>query len=300
MTQKRFFLRRNAKIHAAGRPYPALSASQGAGARSLLLVNRAPIAYKAPMSAPRDLTPEERKRYARQTSIPDLGEKGQALLRAKTALVTRVGGLGGPAAVSLAMAGIGKLIVAHGSVLIEPDLNRQLLFCESDLGKPRYAAAKRTLEGLSRFVQVESIDHEPGDAEALELAKRADIVLSCPPGWTERHRLNKACVQAGTPLIEAGMRGLEGIMTAIVPGKTACLECYMPSEPPPPFEEFFPVLGAVSHALGSMAACEAIKVLTGMGKPLYNRIFQMDLGTMQFRTHKLRRRPDCPVCGHLK
>lgn len=300
MIQKRFFLRHNVKIHAAARPCAPFSAAAAFTKRRLRLVNRAPKAYKAPMSAPRELTPEERKRYARQTSIPDLGEQGQALLRSKTALVTRVGGLGGPAAVSLAMAGIGKLIVAHGSVLIEPDLNRQLLFCESDLGKPRYAAAKRTLEGLSRFVQVEALDHEPDDAEALELAKRADIVLSCPPGWTERHRLNRACVQTGTPLIEAGMRGLEGIMTAIVPGRTACLECYMPSQPPPPFEEYFPVLGAVSHALGSMAACEAIKVLTGLGKPLYNRIFQMDLGTMQFRTHKLRRRPDCPVCGQLK
>ncbi len=247
----------------------------------------------------RDLTEEEKTRYARQTSIPELGERGQAILRTKSALVTRVGGLGGPTAVGLAMAGIGKLIVAHGSVLIEPDLNRQLLFGESDLGKMRAPAAKKRLESYSRFIEVEALDHEPDEAEALALAERVDIVLSCPPGWTERYRLNRACVKAGKPMIEAGMRGCEGVMTAIIPGQTPCLECIMPEESSPPFEEYFPVLGTISHALGAMAATEAIKVLTGMGRPLTNRILNMDLGTMAFRIHKIRRQPDCKVCGHL-
>jgi molybdopterin/thiamine biosynthesis adenylyltransferase len=148
-------------------------------------------------------------------------------------------------------------------------------------------------------VEIEALDHEPDDDEALRLARRVDIVCSCPPGWVERHRLNRACVRSGTPMIEAGMRGLEGIMTAILPGQTPCLECYMPEDSQPPFEEYFPVLGSVSHALGSMAATEAIKVLTGLGRPLFGRILNMDLGTMTFRVHNLRRRPDCLVCGGL-
>jgi molybdopterin-synthase adenylyltransferase len=244
------------------------------------------------------LTDQERSRFVRQISIPHWGEEGQAKLRSKSALVTRVGGLGGPAAIGLAMAGIGKLVIAHGSVLIDPDLNRQLLFTESDLGKPRAPAAKKHLESLSKFTEVVAIDHEPNDEEALELAQQVDIVLSCPPGWEERFRLNRACVQAEKPMIEAAMAGLEGTITSIIPGQTACLECIISETHTPPFEEFFPVLGSVSHVMGSMAATEAIKVLTGLGRPLFDRRLHVDLGTMEFRTYKVRRHPDCPVCGN--
>ena len=247
----------------------------------------------------RPLNAAERSRYSRQISIPGLGEVGQARLRSASALVTRAGGLGGSAAIGLAMAGIGRLIVAHGSVLIDPDLNRQLLFSETDMGQARFSAAKRHLEALSKFTQVEALDHEPDAAEALALAHRVDIVLSCPPGWTERFRLNRACVEARKPLVEAAMRGCEGTLTVVIPGKTPCLACIVPEDPSPPFEEFFPVLGAVSHALGAMAATEAIKVLTGLGRPLAGRMLHADLGTMELRTLRVRRRADCLVCGKL-
>jgi molybdopterin-synthase adenylyltransferase len=245
------------------------------------------------------LTEAERARYARQISISGWGEAQQAKLRKKRALVTRVGGLGGPAAIGLAMAGIGKLIIAHGSVLIEPDMNRQMLFGESVLGKPRAPAARARLKELSKFTEVLAIDHEPSEEEAIELAEQVDIVLSCPPGWAERFRLNRACVKTRTPLVEAAMEGLEGTLTTIVPGETACLACMLPENPPPPFEEFFPVLGSVSHVMGSIAATEAIKVLLNLGQPLYGRRLHVDLGTMQFRTYRMPKSEHCEVCAPL-
>jgi molybdopterin-synthase adenylyltransferase len=248
---------------------------------------------------PRELTRAEKSRYERQISIPDFGEDGQKLLRTKSALVTRVGGLGGAAAIGLAMAGIGKLIIAHGSVLIEPDLNRQLLFGEHALGKPRASEALERLRSLSKFTEVIAIDHEPNDAEALELAKQVNIVLCCPPGWPERFRLNRACIKAGIPMIDAAMNGMEGTLTTILPGETACLACRISETPAPPFDEFFPVLGSVSHVMGSLAATEALKVLSGFSQPLFNRILCADLSTMQFRMHRLQKDPNCPVCNSV-
>lgn len=221
--------------------------------------------------------------------------EGQARLKDSAALVTRVGGMGGPAALCLAMAGIGRIVIAHSGEMIPPDLNRQLLGSEAVIGKPRAEHFAESLRQMNRFVAVEALDHEPDDDEALELARQVDVVLACPPTFAERLRLNRAAVQAGKPLIDAAQWGMTGTLVAVSPGQTACLECVYPEEPP--FEELFPVVGAISSAIGSLAALEAIKILSGAGRPTFGQMLLIDGYHGRTSQVELRRNPQCPCCG---
>ena len=244
-----------------------------------------------------NLTPEERERYDRQVGPGVLSEAGQLRLKHSTALVTRVGGMGGPAAQMLTMGGVGNVIIAHGGEMISPDLNRQVLGSESVVGQPRAPEFAAYLRTMNRLVNVEAIDHEPLDDEAAELAARCDIILSCPPTFTERLRLNRAAVMAGIPMIDAAQWGMTGTLIVVQPGETACLRCVYPEEPP--FEEFFPVVGAISCATGALAALEAIKILSRTGTPLFGRMLTYDGFAGRPTLVALKRSPTCPVCGHL-
>jgi len=244
-----------------------------------------------------ELTAEELERYARQIGPGVLSQEGQQRLKNASALITRVGGMGGPAALMLTMAGVGRVIIAHGGELISPDLNRQVLGSERGLNQPRAPAFAEYLRSMNRYVEVEAIDHEPDDDEAHRLARRCDILLSCPPTFEERLRLNRAAVQAGVPLIDAAQWGMSGTLAVFQSGRTACLQCVYPDAPP--FEELFPVVGAISSAIGSLAALEAIKILSGTGKPLWGRMLTYDAYNGYVNTVQLARRADCPCCGHL-
>ena len=209
-------------------------------------------------------------------------------------LVTRVGGMGGPAALMMAMAGVGHIIIAHGKTMISADLNRQLLGNEALLGKPRAEHFAEYLRSMNRFVEIEAIDHEPDDREALELARRCDLVVSCPPNFEERLRLNAASVAAGIPFIDAAQWGISGTLMVLQSPRTACLECIYPT--PPPFEKLFPVVGAISSAIGSLAALEAIKVLSGTGDPLWGKMLSYDGYRGIPTVVSLTRNPDCRCC----
>jgi molybdopterin-synthase adenylyltransferase len=244
-----------------------------------------------------DLTSAEWERYARQIGPGVLNREGQLRLSRATVLISRTGGMGGPAALALAMGGVGRIILAHGGTLISPDLNRQVLGNEAGVGQPRAARFAEYLRSMNRFVQVEVVDHEPDDAEALALAQQASLVLSCAPSFAERLRLNAAAVKAGVPFIDAAQWGMTGTLVAVDPGRTACLRCLYPSDPP--FEEHFPVVGAISSALGSLAALEVIKILSGTGRLLLGRLWMIDGYQDTSSMVELTRRADCPVCGPL-
>ena len=246
------------------------------------------------MPAP-ELSREELARYARQIGPGVFTPEAQARLKGSTALVTRVGGMGGPAAQALAMAGVGHVIIAHGGKLISPDLNRQVLGSENVLGKPRAPHFAEYLRSMNRFVTVEAIDHEPDDDEALDLARRVDVILSCPPGFPERMRLNRAAVAAGVPLVDAAQWGMSGTLVVVEPGQTACLRCLYPEDPQ--FEEMFPVVGGISSAIGALAALEALKILSGTGKPMFGRLWMIDSYQAHSSIVELHRNPDCPCCG---
>jgi len=242
-----------------------------------------------------ELTPEELHRYARQLGPGVLSTEGQLRLKNSTALVTRVGGMGGPASLALVMGGVGRVIVAHGGPLISPDLNRQVLGCEAGLDQPRMPQFADYLRSMNRFVSVEGIDHQPDDDEAMQLVGESDVVLSCPPGFEERMRLNEAAVRQGVPLIDAAQWGMTGTLIVVKPGETACLRCVYPENPP--FEELFPVVGGISAAIGAFAALEAIKILSKTGTPMFGRLLMLDAFAGRTTTVELRRDPNCPCCG---
>ena len=244
-----------------------------------------------------ELTPEEIERYDRQIGAGMLSLEGQTRLKESAALVARVGGMGGPASLALVMAGVGKVTIAHGGKMISPDLNRQVLGDESVVGQPRAPHFGQYLRTMNRFVEVEVIDHEPDDEEAGRLAGCSDIVLSCPPTFAERLRLNRAAVAARVPLIDAAHWGMAGTLIVAKPGMTACLECIYPA--PPPFEEMFPVVGAISSAIGALAALEAIKILSGAGKPLWGRMLTYDGFQGRVSMIDLKRNPQCACCAAL-
>lgn len=241
------------------------------------------------------LSAAEWERYARQIGPGVLSREGQERLKRSTVLVTRVGGMGGPAAQGLVMAGVGRVIIAHGGAMISADLNRQVLGSEGGIGRLRAEHFAARLRELNRFVAVESIDHEPDDAEADALAERCDLLIASPPNFAERLRLNHAAVRAGKPLVDAAQWGLGGTLIVVRPGETACLTCVYPDEPP--FEEFFPVVGAISSTIGSLAALEAIKILSGTGEPLFGKMFVYDGLRGIPSVVALRRNAGCPVCS---
>lgn len=243
------------------------------------------------------LTAAELERYARQIGPGVLTVAEQQRLKQSRVFVTRAGGMGGPAAQALVMAGVGRVIIAHGGPLISADLNRQVLGAEAHLGEPRAEPFAARLRALNRFVVVEAVDHEPDDAEALAWAQSCDLLLSCAPSFAERLRLNRAAVTSGKPLIDAAQWGMTGTLMVLRPGHTPCLECVYPE--PPLFEELFPVVGAISSTIGAMAALECVKILAGVGRPMWGRLWSYDGWQGLARDIHLRRNPHCACCGHL-
>lgn len=242
------------------------------------------------------LTDEERATYEWQMWARGFGEEGQTRLKNSSALVSRIGGLGGPVALELAAAGIGKLVLAHGGNLKPSDLNRQILMTHDWIGKPRIESAVRRLKELNPRVEIEAIPENISEANANALVSRVDIVFDCAPMFEERFAINRACVQLGKPLIDAAMFELEGQVTTIIPGETPCLQCLYP-EIPPGWKRQFPVFGAVSCLAACIAVMEGIKLLSGMGPALAGKMLYYDTRTMRMRTLPLTRRNDCAVCG---
>lgn len=242
------------------------------------------------------LTDAERQRYEWQMWIPDLGEEGQHKLRNAKVLISRAGGLGGMVAYELAAAGVGTLILAHAGNVKPSDLNRQLLMNEGAIGHSRVECAARRLRQYNSHVEVIEVAENVSEENADRLVSMADVVVCCVPKFEERLALNRACVRASKPMIDCAMYELTCQVTTIIPHETACVACRVP-EVPPTWKRQFPVLGAVSGFAGCLGAVEAVKLITGVGDPLKNRLALFDLRRGISRTIELQKRSDCPVCG---
>ncbi len=243
-----------------------------------------------------ELTDVEREVYSWQMTVAGFGEEGQRRLKAATVMVSRVGGLGGLVAYELAAAGVGRLVLAHGGTLKPSDLNRQLLMRHNALGQARIDIAAKSLTALNPRLEIVAVPENVSEANATELVGRADVVVDCAPLFEERFAMNDACVRLAKPMVECAMYETEAHITSFKPGKTGCLRCLYP-EKPDDWQRRFPVIGAVSGAVGCLGAMEAIKIITGLGEPLFNRLLTCDLRTMSFNSVRLRPRVDCPVCG---
>ena len=244
-----------------------------------------------------EITGRERERYRRQLMLSGFTADHQQRLKRSTALVAGVGGLGGTAALYLAVAGIGRLVLAHHGNLTLSNMNRQVLMRDEDIGTSRVLQAKKTLARINPDVQVEVHDERITRNNADRLVSGAQIALSARPNFTERRFLNQACVESMVPMVEAAMNGMEGYLFNVIPKTSSCLHCIYPESDPAWEEMGFPVLGAVSGMLGCMTALEAIKLLTGYGKPLLSEMILFNTVDMDFRKVKIQRNDRCEVCG---
>jgi molybdopterin/thiamine biosynthesis adenylyltransferase len=198
----------------------------------------------------------------------------------------------------LAAAGIGRLVLVHAGNLRLDDLNRQLLMTTDWIGKPRVESAVRRLRELNPHVEIETVAENVSEENAAELISRCDLVIGAAPLFAERLLMNREAVRQQKPLVDCAMYDLEGRLTTVLPGKSACLACLYP-EPPANWKRQFPVFSAVSSTVGSLAAMEAIKLIAGLGEPLAGRMLTFDLREMSFRTIAIARRRECAICGQL-
>jgi len=243
-----------------------------------------------------NLTDTERSKYEWQFAVDGFGEGGQRKLKASSVLVSRSGGVGGAAAWQLAAAGVGRIVLAHAGNVKPSDLNRQTLMEYGAIGRSRVEQAAAHLRAFNPHIVIEAVPENISDANAALLVGGVDLVVDAAPLFEERYAMNRAAAHLGKPMVEAAMNAMEGYCTTFLPGKSSCLACLYP-EKPPQWKRQFPVFGAVAATVGSIAAMEAIKVLGGFGKPLADRLLVLDLGAGNSRILKIRRDPQCPVCG---
>lgn len=244
------------------------------------------------------LSDEEREIYQWQMWVSGFGENGQQKLKQASVMVSRVGGVGGLVAYQLAAAGVGRLVLAHGGNVKPSDLNRQLLMTHDWIGKPRIESIERRLHDLNPSLEIVPVGENVNDRNAAKLVEQSDLIVDCAPLFPERFAMNREAVRQNKPLVECAMYELEAHITTIIPGRSPCLACLFP-EDPPTWKRQFPVFGAVSGTVACMAAMEAIKVIAGVGQPLLGRLLRFDLRDMIFRTLQVDRLAGCSVCSSL-
>lgn len=243
-----------------------------------------------------ELTHTERERYRRQMLLRGFTADHQRWLRNSTAIIAGVGGLGGTAALYLAAAGIGRLVLVHAGNLTLSNMNRQILMKNNRIGKSRVNQAKKTIQEMNPEVEIETYDERITSSNVQALLRTAQIALSARPNFSERRTLNKACIEKGIPMVEAAMNGMEGYIFNVLPRVASCVHCVYPEDDPSWEELGFPVLGAVSGMLGCMMALEAIKLITGYGKPLLSEMLVFNTYDMEFKKVKIPRDENCEVC----
>jgi molybdopterin/thiamine biosynthesis adenylyltransferase/rhodanese-related sulfurtransferase len=249
---------------------------------------------------PRTLTPSQRSRYARHITIPEIGEEGQAKLLDSKALLIGAGGLGSPAALYLAAAGVGTIGLVDDDVVDASNLQRQVIHTTDRVGTLKGESAKTTLNALNPDVTVNVYPERVTSDNVLELMADYDVVVDGADNFPTRYLLSDASLMTKTPLVHASILRFEGHASVFLPYDGPCYRCLFP-EPPPP--DMAPscgeagVLGVLCGVMGTIQANEAIKVLLEMGDTLSGRLLIYDALGMTFTELKVRRDPHCPACG---
>ena len=245
-------------------------------------------------------TPEQLIRYSRHFLLPEVGEDGQAKLLQAKVLMVGAGGLGSPSAYYLAAAGVGTLGIIDNDVVDISNLQRQILHANDRVGMPKVESAKKTLEGLNPDVKVVPYQAKLTSENIMEIIKDYDLVVDGCDNFPTRYLVNDACVLTGKPNVHGSIFQFEGQATVFYPGKGPCYRCLYP-EPPP--AEMAPscaeagVLGVLPGLIGVIEALEAVKLILGNGDSLVGRLLHFNTLTMEINTLKLRRDPNCPMCG---
>jgi adenylyltransferase/sulfurtransferase len=246
------------------------------------------------------LSPAELRRYARHLVLPEIGRAGQQRLRDARVVLVGAGGLGSPAALYLAAAGVGTIGLVDDDRVDEANLQRQVLYGGSSLGRPKLDAATERLRDLNPHVKVEPFPLRLSSDNALEVLGRFDVVVDGSDNFPTRYLVNDACVMLGKPDVYGSIFRFEGQVGVFGTPAGPCYRCLFRDPPPPelaPSCEQAGVLGVITGIVGSLQALEAIKLITGAGQPLAGRLLLVDALTSRFRELAVRRDPECPVCG---
>jgi len=247
------------------------------------------------------LSHDELQRYARQMAMPEFGAAGQEKLRSARVLLIGAGGLGSPAAMSLAAAGVGTLGIVDPDDVELSNLHRQLLHGTADVGRPKVASAVESLGAINPHVRVEPIRARWQAANAVELARGWDVVVDGCDNFPTRYASNDACVALGIPNVYGSVWRFEGQVSVFAPHLGGpCYRCVNPRAPEPgtvPSCAEAGVLGVMPGLIGTLQALEAIKLLTGIGAPLVGRLLHVDGAALKFREFTLRRDPACARCA---
>jgi molybdopterin/thiamine biosynthesis adenylyltransferase/rhodanese-related sulfurtransferase len=253
-----------------------------------------------PFRTPVVLSAEQKLRYSRHLLIPEVGAEGQAGLLGSKVLLIGAGGLGSPAMLYLAAAGVGTLGVVDFDVVDLSNLQRQVVHTTDRIGQKKTASAAQTIAALNPDVRVVPHEEMLTDANVDRLIAGYDVILDGTDTFETRYTLNDAAVRAGIPVIHASVFRFEGQLTVFVPFEGPCYRCLYPTPPPPelaPGCSVAGVLGVVPGTMGLLQATEAIKVLLGIGDPLVGRLLIYDALDGTFSELQLRRDPHCPACG---
>jgi sulfur-carrier protein adenylyltransferase/sulfurtransferase len=246
------------------------------------------------------LSKEEIQRYSRHLIMPEVGLEGQLKLKRARVLMIGTGGLGAPLGLYLAAAGVGHLGLVDFDVVDSSNLQRQVTFTTQDVGKPKSEAAKARLSALNPAIEIEAYETRLTSDNALELFRDYDIIVDGTDNFPTRFLVNDACVLLGKPNVYGSIFRFEGQATVFGYPDGPCYRCLYPEPPPPglvPSCAEGGVLGVLPGIVGSIQAMETIKLILGAGDPLVGRLLLFDALAMRFRELKLKKNPDCPMCG---
>lgn len=247
-----------------------------------------------------EFTEEQINRYSRHIILSEVGGKGQRKLLDSKVFLVGAGGLGSPAAYYLAAVGVGKIGIADNDTVDFSNLQRQILHATKDVNYSKALSAKETLEGLNPDVEVVPYLDRLTSENIIDIIKDYDVILDGSDNFPTRYLVNDACVLVGKPLSHGSIFRFEGQVTTILPGKSPCYRCIFEIPPPPelvPSCQEAGVLGVLPGVIGSIQATEVIKLILGKGKLLQGELLLYDSLAMDFKRLKLKRNPDCPICG---
>ena len=246
------------------------------------------------------LSREQTERYARNVILSEVGEAGQERLLAGSVLLVGVGGLGSPAALYLAAAGIGTLGLIDSDVVDISNLQRQIIHRTPDIGRAKVDSAAEKIEALNPDVTVRKYRKRLDPSNALQLLQDYDFIIDCTDNFDSKFLVADACHQARKPYCHAGILRFEGQLMTVIPAKTACYRCLF-NRPPAagavPGGAQAGVMGLLPGVIGTLQATEAVKFILHRGELLTNRLMIYNALQGAFRTVKLERNPDCPLCG---
>jgi adenylyltransferase/sulfurtransferase len=238
------------------------------------------------------LSKEQKERYQRQIAV--IGEDGQEKIGRTRLLIAGAGGLGSTAALFAAMAGFGTIRIIDPDCIEETNLNRQLLYREADIGRPKADTAAKALHAMNSSIDVEPVTAAIGTIPARDLIRDIDVIIDGLDNYPARFLLADAAWKCGIPFIHGAVEGFYGQVCTIVPRMSPCLRCIVPN--PPPLRQT-PIIGVTTGMIGCVQVTEAIKLATGTGLPIHDHLWLWDGIRQKSDRLKIERIPTCPVCG---